>query len=283
MRQGAALSESAHVVRAEDRDRFLCAMFAPPNRREALFGLYAFNLEIARIRESVSESLIGRMRLQWWRDALESIYAGTGPDHPVARALAAAVEAHGLTRSHFETLIEAREADMRNEPFETTDELIAYADGTSVPLMHLAVEILDVAAGESIDAAVRAAGRAWALTGLMRAIPFHRANGRTFLPEDLCRACGFTAVAFSHADPPAELKAVIEKICAMARQALREARAERHAVPRRAVPALLPATLAESYLNMLKKTGYDPFDSGVRRLRPAGLLRLTANGLTGRY
>ena len=58
-------------MRRLDPDRYLLAMLAPENTRAALFSIYAFNTEIARIRESVSEALLGHIRLQWWRDALE--------------------------------------------------------------------------------------------------------------------------------------------------------------------------------------------------------------------
>jgi phytoene synthase len=282
MQRDEAFSACARLVRSEDRDRFLCAMFAPASRREYLFALYAFNLEIARVRETVTEPLIGRMRLQWWRDALDSIHRGAGPNHPVARALAETIAACPVSRGHFETLIDCREADMRDEPFETLNELIAYAEGTSVPLVRLSLEALGVS-DEPSHAAARGVGKAWALSGLMRAIPFHRAGGRSYLPKDVCRDLGFTAGALSHARPPAEFCAVVARICAVARQALHEARRYREEVPRRAVAALLPAVLAESYLAMLEKAGYNPFDSAVRRLRPSGLLKLSYNGIRGSY
>ena len=63
-------SYCANILRRQDPDRYLTALFAPADRRPDLFSLYAFNLELARARESVSEPIMGRMRLQWWRDAL---------------------------------------------------------------------------------------------------------------------------------------------------------------------------------------------------------------------
>ncbi|MEX2452128.1 MAG: phytoene/squalene synthase family protein [Rhodospirillales bacterium] len=282
MQRDEAFSACARMVRSEDRDRFLCAMFAPANRRGYLFALYAFNLEIARVREIVSEPLIGRMRLQWWRDALDSIYRGTGPNNPVARAVAETVAACPVSRGHFETLIDGREADMQDEPFETLNELIAYAEGTSVPLVRLSLEALGVS-DERSHAAARGVGTAWALSGLMRAIPFHRAGGRSYLPKDLCRDFGFAAGAISHAHPPVEFRAVVAAICSVSRQALHEARRYRKDVPRQAIAALLPAVLAESYLTMLEKAGHNPFDPTVQRLRPSGLLKLSYTGIRGSY
>ena len=70
-----AFAHCEALVRAADRERFLTALFAPADRRNALFALYAFNIEIARVREAVREPLAGEIRLQWWSDALR----GLGP------------------------------------------------------------------------------------------------------------------------------------------------------------------------------------------------------------
>ncbi len=66
----AELSACGRIVRENDPDRFFCTLFAPPAKREALFALYAFNHELARVAESVSEPMLGEIRLQWWREAL---------------------------------------------------------------------------------------------------------------------------------------------------------------------------------------------------------------------
>ena len=102
----------ADRVRRFDRDRFLTALFCPPDRRPDLLALYAFNIEIAGVRETVSEPLLGHIRIQWWRDALDGIYGGDPPAHQVAAPLSRAVGRHRLERRHFETLLAARAADI---------------------------------------------------------------------------------------------------------------------------------------------------------------------------
>ncbi len=77
------LSDCARLLRRYDYDRFLTGLFAPAGRREALYAVYAFNLEIARTREAVSEPMLGQIRLQWWREAIEEIYAGRVRRHEV--------------------------------------------------------------------------------------------------------------------------------------------------------------------------------------------------------
>ncbi|HEY0836196.1 MAG TPA: squalene/phytoene synthase family protein, partial [Azospirillum sp.] len=182
------LSYCGQQVRKYDNDRFLTCLFAPADRRDHLFALYAFNLEVAKTREVVSEPLLGQMRLQWWRDSIGAVYGeGALPQHEVVRPVAAAVEAHGLTRGHFDTLIDAREADLDDEPPASLECLVNYAEVTATPLVRLALEVLGVRGDAAADAA-RHAGIAHALTGILRAVPFHARQGRVMLPADRLEA-----------------------------------------------------------------------------------------------
>src|ERR1700724_581966 len=107
------LSPVAALVRRHDRDRYQTVLFAPAARREALFALYAFNYEIARVRESVREPMLGQIRLQWWREAIAAVYAGAPPRrHAVVEPLSVAIRARDLSRKHFDRLIDSRERDL---------------------------------------------------------------------------------------------------------------------------------------------------------------------------
>src|ERR1700676_258417 len=92
----AADSHCEKLVREADRDRFLATLFAPAERRGALHALYAFNIEIARVREVVREPLAGEIRLQWWNDAIDGRAAGEAAANPVAAALLAAMARYQL-------------------------------------------------------------------------------------------------------------------------------------------------------------------------------------------
>src|SRR5438132_13605842 len=97
------LSPVAALVQRLDRDRFQTVLFTPAARREALFALYAFNYEIASVRERVTVPTLGRIRLEWWRETIAAAYEG-GPirDHFVVQALTATIRMHPLAREHFE-------------------------------------------------------------------------------------------------------------------------------------------------------------------------------------
>jgi phytoene synthase len=277
----AALSPLAAEVRRYDRDRFVTALFAPADKRESLYALYAFNAEVARIRELVTEPLLGEMRLQWWRDALATIYAGNDLAHPVAIGLAAAIRAHGLSRDRFERIVDARAADLVNGPPDSLATLIAYAHGTAAPLAALALEILG-ASGETAERAARPAGTGWALVGLLRAVPFHASAGRLFLPSDLLAEHGVAAEHVLAGKASANLARVAETLAGWAHRHLAHARAERFGLPRSARSALLTTTLAEIYLRRLARVRFDLMDTRWSVVRPM-VVRLALRSLTTGY
>jgi phytoene synthase len=96
-----AFAYCAELVRTADRDRYLAALFAPAERRDALSALYAFNVEIGRVREVAREALPGEIRLQWWSDVLNGERGGEAAANPTAAALLSAIERHGLSTSSF--------------------------------------------------------------------------------------------------------------------------------------------------------------------------------------
>ena len=141
-----ASSQCEALLRAGDRDRFLAALFAPAEHRGAILALYAFNLEIARVREVVREPLAGEIRLQWWSDVLGGEPRGEAQGHPVVAALLAAVAKYRLDKARLLALIEARRFDLFNEPMLTMADFEKYADAAAGGLMSLCAQILITAA-----------------------------------------------------------------------------------------------------------------------------------------
>jgi phytoene synthase len=276
------LSYCAEQVRRFDPDRYLTVLFAPAARRPSLFALYAFNLEIAKTAEVVSEAPLGLMRLQWWRDTLEAIEAGQETRHEVAGPLAEAVRRHGLGPALLGRLIDAREFDLEGRAPADLAALEVYAEETSAGLVHLALQALD-AESDAAWTAGRHAGIAVALAGLLRAVPFHAAAKRNYLPRDLSEAAGLRIGELFELRSSPALCRVAELVADCACAHLRFARALRRQVPRAARPALLGAILADQALARLARAGYDPFADGLRDPAPGRAWRLAWATLRGRY
>ena len=275
------LSYCAQQVRRHDHDRFLTSLFAPADRREALFALYAFNLEVARTAEVVSEPMLGEIRLQWWRESLDQVYAGTTRRHEVVEPLAAAIGRHGLPRQPFERLLEARAFDLEPDPPESLAQLEGYAEATSASLLELALGVLSD--GAEMNETLRHLGIAWALTGLARAVPHHARQKRLYLPRDLSRTAGLEIGDLFELRSSAALAQVVAQLGARAADHLTEARRARAQVPRTARSLLLLGTLAKRHLDRLARAGHDPFQESVQAPLASAAWQLLLASVLRRY
>jgi phytoene synthase len=112
------------LVREADKDRFLSALFAPAARRDALFALYAFHVEIARIPRMAREPFAAAIRLQWWRDALGGERPGESAAHPVAAALIDAIETYQVSPAPLIDYLDVQRAIAFGESGPDTDAAI---------------------------------------------------------------------------------------------------------------------------------------------------------------
>lgn len=253
------LSPCADLVRRGDPDRFLSAMTAPPALRERLFALYAFNLELARIPAAVSEPMLGRMRLQWWRDAVAAAFeTGRASAHEVGAPLARTIRAADLPRAAFARLLDARALDVAAEPFPGAAALSAYLRDTGGALMALAARALGDADGPAEDAGFAHGAASW-----LAAAPALAARGWTPFPED--------------ADP----RAAAQALACEGLAALTRARAARARVAPGARAAYLAGWRAGPLLGACLRRDYDPM-RGPAVASPfrdrAGLLWAAATG-----
>ena len=171
----------AVLVREADRDRYLAALFAPAEQRDALLALYAFNVEIMRVREVAREPMPGEIRLQWWREVLEGKRDGEAAANPVAAALLAALKAHGVAPERLVAIVDAHTFDLYDEPMATLDDLDNYAVMTQSALFDIAAAMLGVTGHETMML-IRSAGIAYTIAGVLSGLARHAARGAWRLP-----------------------------------------------------------------------------------------------------
>ena len=178
------LNACAALVQRGDPERFMAAMAAPVAARAVLFPLYAFNVEISRAPWASAEPMIAEMRLQWWRDVLESIAAGRPVErHEVVAPLARVLDA--ALAGALDDAVVARRWDIYGDRFADVDELERHIDRTAGTLMWVAARTL----GPADESVVRDFAVASGLANWLRAVPGYRARGRDPLPpgEDVPR------------------------------------------------------------------------------------------------
>ncbi len=244
-------------VKRYDYDRWLTALFAPPAAREGIFSLLAFHAEIARIRETVSEPMLGDIRLQWWRDALNSIAGGTLPAHPVAEALARIIPAHDLDIGDFQKIIDARAHDLDPLPFQSISELLDYSDQTGGILNSLFLRITG-GTEEGGLAAARQVGKAYALVGIIRAVPYHVAQDVLRIPAAVIAAHGLTTDTLFSSDNRDVFFGIIQELTELAEREQAAACRLMQGRPNTEKAAYRLAALTTLYLKRLRSAGFDP-------------------------
>lgn len=256
----------------QDRERMLCAMMAPLEARPGLVALLAWNIEIAKVGEVASEEMLGFIRFQWWRDALEEIYDGKPPrQHAVVLALAEAIKRYGLKKEPFLRIIAARESDLERAPFKTMEALEIYGGETGGTLLALWLDTLKADNSAAYEAA-RHIGTAWSLIGTLRATHHlaHRAKVRLPLAED----GGATADILLREGFTPEICVMVEEVAKRAEQHLHDARALKHNIPHAALSPLYLAVQAGDFLRRLKAADYDLTDHRIERGRVMRALKL---------
>lgn len=266
-----AYAYCADQVRVADRDRFLSALFAPQDKRRHLLALYAFSLDVARVREMVREALPGEVRLAWWREVIEGQGRGAVEGHPIAAALMDTVDRFALPRRSLIALVDARIFDLYDDPMPALADLEGYAGETASALLQLSALVIEPQVAARAGDLSGHAGVAIAMTGLMRAFPIHAARGQCYVPLDILARHGIGRdEAVSGTFTPA-LGAALADWRAEAQRHLTAARAAAKAIgPSTAAIAApyLPLALVAGDLKALARIT-DPFRemAGLSRLR----------------
>ena len=125
------------LVRSHDFSRYASTLFVPADQRRALLAIYAFNVEISRVREVVSQPLPGEIRLQWWTDMLAGEGHGGVEGNPVAAELNLAIRNCGLPVERLSRLVNEHQFDLYNDPMPTMAALEGYLQDTSSALFSL--------------------------------------------------------------------------------------------------------------------------------------------------
>jgi phytoene synthase len=234
------------IVREGDPDRYLATLFASSSARDDLFALYALNVELARIGERVSEPDLGKITLQWWRDALARAATGEATASPVADAIGSLLQHHPGAAEPIRRMIDAREFDIAVKIMPDMAALDAYLDATAGSLFAAAVTIGGGDA-DRLQSLYAEAGHAYGLTGLMRSLPVHAALERCDLPDDLLRRHGTSAAA------------ILAGKASPGLASLEQAERKLAKLPARERKFFLPLALVRPYLASLAKVASDPF------------------------
>jgi phytoene synthase len=246
------------LVRTADKDRYLATLFAPADRRDALFALYAFSSEIATVRDRAREPMPGEIRLQWWRDVLNGERGGEASANPVAAALMETVARFALPVPRLTDLIEAHAFDLYDDPMANFDVLEGYLRHTSATVFDLAALIC----GAPAEYASERAGLAYGITALLRAFALHASRRQLFVPTLFLEQGTTPEDIFAGQDSPWLVNA-LGMLRTRAHGHLEAFESQLAGVSPATMPALLPVALVPGYLDVMESRDYDPFRTAV--------------------
>jgi phytoene synthase len=253
------------TLRTTDVDRYLACLLMPEEKRGAVAALYAFNAELARIRDIIHEPLPGEIRLQWWRDMLQGEGAGDSLANPLAAGLMQAVTEYRLPRKPLVAMTEARIFDLYDDPMDDTAMFEGYAGETASALIQLAALILDGAQAPAASDAAGHAGIAQLVAGCLLLLPTHRRRHQVYIPGDILAATGLDAFSFLAGEDGARIKAALSAFIGFGRDHLRKARAAaKTGVAQSLSQAFLTIALVEPVFDRAERLGADALTVSVQ-------------------
>jgi phytoene synthase len=250
----------ASLVRGSDFERYAATLFTAPEPRRALLALFAFNIEVARIREQISQPLAGEIRLQWWSDLLAGMAHGDAAGNPVAAELLQAIERYRLPREALDRVVDAHRFDLYDEPMPTMAALETYLQDTASALFDLAGRVLGGDAPGNDDL-LRHAGLAFGLTRILEALPRHASRGQIYLPLDELGRAGVAPEDILAGKSTPELGKLLQDIAVQARSHLKLALERLSLVRASSRTAFLPLALIDRKLRRMTTAAHKPFEA----------------------
>ena len=248
----------AGLVRTHDFTRYVSTLFVPPEQRRALVALYAFNVEISRVHQQVSQPLPGEIRLQWWTDMLAGTGHGGVEGNPVAAELMLAIRNWRLPVERLSRLIDEHQFDLYNDPMPTMAALEGYINDTSSALFSLGAGI-SARPSEEVEHLARHAGLAQGMAQVIAALPLDASRRQLFVPQQLLESHGCAIEEVFAGKQTPRLRAVLDQLLGDARGHLKTALELLADVPPQARPVFLPLAQVDRDLRRMSRADNDPF------------------------
>jgi NADH dehydrogenase [ubiquinone] 1 alpha subcomplex assembly factor 6 len=260
------------LVRKRDHEGFLCSLLLPHRVRQSALAIRAFNAEISAVRDSVSDRTIGQMRMQFWRDVVEEMYAVpavASKSQPVVAGLQRAVREHRLSKELLLRMISARDTLLAEKPFPNIDAAEEYGKDAFSSANYLVLECLKKANDESISGHARHAanqlGKAQGLATMLRGVPHNASKRRAvFLPTDVMMTHGVSAESVVRGKDSEGLRHCVEVVASRAQEHLEGCRFRQKYLSTEERLVMLPAVAVDAFLSRLHRAKCDVFDSSLQ-------------------
>lgn len=247
-----------NLVRRHDYENFLCTLLYPKELRTIGFAVRAFNVEVAQVRDMVSDVKIGEMRMQFWKDAIDKTFSGNPPHHPVTLQLAQVLRKKTLSKHWLKRMIECRAKMLIDQPFSSLQDVETYYENSVSSIYYVILEGVGLNNVHS-DHAASHVGKAQGLTNLIRGIPFNARHGRIYLPNDIMIKHNLSQEDVFRGKKEDLLRAVVYDIACVAHQHVEKFKSLKNEVSKDSSVIFLPLIATQQYLVSLEKANFNVF------------------------
>lgn len=236
----------AALLREADPERYFAHLLVPREVRADVAALFAFDAELARLRDHARQPAMGEVRLQWWAEALDGKRDAEARAHPLAVALFAAMARHALPAKAFADMIEARRFDLYDDAPLTRQDSEGHFGETTGATLRLAALVLAPDA-ETAEAAGHG-GCALGIATALRRLPVLMRRGQCPLPLDLLSEYGLDRAGLLASGQGAE--AAVAAFAAFGRHHFARFIESARDLPQKVRPVFAPVSLAARVLRV---------------------------------
>ncbi|KAI8881630.1 hypothetical protein K501DRAFT_188514 [Backusella circina FSU 941] len=198
------------------------------------------------------------MRMQFWKDTLDKIYAGNPPQQPIALALTEALKTTNMSAIWMKRIINERTSNLDDHQFMTIKDMESYSENTQSSLLYLQLESLGVK-DVNADHVISHLGKMIGISTFLRALPFHVSQKRLVLPAEITAKYDISQENVIRGNIEGMEDAVYD-VATAAYDQLLTARSLLKSVPPEAFPVILAAIPHVKYLESLEKVNFNAFD-----------------------
>ncbi|XP_055892662.1 NADH dehydrogenase (ubiquinone) complex I, assembly factor 6-like [Biomphalaria glabrata] len=261
------ISYCVDLVRKSDYENYLGTLLLPKSSQRAAFAIRAFNIELAQVRDTVSERRIGLMRMQFLKDAMDKIYQSEIPNTPVATELAGACGYYKLSKRWFHRMIDARTSLLHSDSFNTVKDVEDYAENVNSSLYYLLLECLGIKNIHS-DHAASHLGKAQGIVTVLRASPYHASVRQVQIPMEILTKHKISQEDIIRGKSSQPLKDAVFELASTANLHLTKSRSLMSSLPQGCYLAFLNACVCDHYLKSLQKVDFNIFDGKLQQKNP---------------
>ncbi len=187
------LAEVERIVRAAGTSFYRGMRILPPDRRAAMYGIYAFCRIVDDIADEPADLADKQAGLADWRGRIKALAQGRAGD-AVTRVLLAATQKFSLREADFLAVIDGMQTDAETTVVAPSAQALdVYCDQVAAAVGRLSVRAFGDASANA-DTVAYHLGRALQLTNILRDLAEDAGRGRLYLPRE----------ALDHAGVPAD-------------------------------------------------------------------------------